>query len=63
MAEVSPRQRNRVLAGLDLFFFVFGGVAAVWLAYLVLEAASRPVRSRTRSTRTSTSSATTSSRP
>jgi len=42
MSEVSPRQRNRVLAGLDLFFFVFGGVAAVWLAYLVLEAGISP---------------------
>jgi len=42
MAEVSPRQRNRVLAGLDLFFFVFGGVAAAWLAYLVLEAGISP---------------------
>ncbi|HEX5335584.1 MAG TPA: LssY C-terminal domain-containing protein [Propionicimonas sp.] len=42
MAEVSPRQRNRVLVGLDLFFFVFGGVAAVWLAYLVLEAGISP---------------------
>lgn len=42
MAEVSQRQRNRVLVGLDLFFFVFGGVAAVWLAYLVLEAGISP---------------------
>ncbi len=42
MAEVSPRQRNRVLAAIDLFFFVFGGVAAVWLAYLVLQAGISP---------------------
>ncbi len=42
MAEVSQRQRNRVLVGLDLFFFVFGGVAAAWLAYLVLEAGISP---------------------
>ena len=42
MAEVSPRQRNRLLAGLDLFFFVIGGVSAAWLAYLVLEAGISP---------------------
>jgi hypothetical protein len=42
MAEVSPRQRNRVLVAVDLFFFVFGGVAAVWLAYLVLQAGISP---------------------
>ena len=42
MAEVSQRRRNRLLAGLDLFFFVFGGVAAIWLAYLVLEAGISP---------------------
>ena len=42
MAEVTPRQRNRLLVGLDLFFFVCGGVAAAWLAYLVLEAGIAP---------------------
>lgn len=42
MPEVSPRQRNRLLVGLDLFFFVFGGVSAAWLAYLVLEAGISP---------------------
>ncbi|HEY3338324.1 MAG TPA: LssY C-terminal domain-containing protein [Propionicimonas sp.] len=42
MAEVSPRQRNRLLITLDLFFFVFGGVSAAWLAYLVLQAGISP---------------------
>ena len=42
MAEVSPRQRNRLLVSLDLFFFVFGGVSAAWLAYLVLQAGISP---------------------
>ncbi len=42
MADVSQRQRNRLLNGLDLFFFVFGGVSALWLAYLVLEAGISP---------------------
>jgi hypothetical protein len=42
MAEVTPRQRSRLLVGLDLFFFVLGGVAAAWLAYLVLAAGISP---------------------
>jgi hypothetical protein len=42
MAEVTPRQRSRLLVGFDLFFFVLGGVAAAWLAYLVLAAGISP---------------------
>lgn len=39
---MTTRQRNRLLAVIDLFFFVFGGVASVWLAYLVLRAGISP---------------------
>jgi len=36
------RRRNRLLVGLDFFFFAFGGVASAWLAYLVLQAGISP---------------------
>jgi hypothetical protein len=42
VASQTARRRNRLLVGLDLFFFVFGGVAAAWLAYLVLKAGIAP---------------------
>lgn len=42
MANRTQRRRNRLMVGLDLFFFVFGGVASTWLAYLVLQAGISP---------------------
>ncbi len=35
-ADATPRRRFSLLAVLDEFFFVFAGVAAVWLAWLLL---------------------------
>lgn len=42
MANQTVRRRNRLVAVLDLFYFVFGGLSSVWLAYLVLQAGIAP---------------------